>query len=1632
MREPKDHDRSLALYESHPPEWLPRAHGSADLGYPGFHPPRPGQDEDILSETNVKNGFVLQHHVSAETFSAQSMINDNLHSTATLSGLEALMNEVFLRRADRIPPIPPSSFRMPSRVTLNDSKRQAWFADLANPDVPLYKLGKSVPHGAKGHDLLDLLHSNNVAIPRAVWFLRVFGANETAGLRNKPSYNPIQYSIDWANVVTSYMKKQLADIALPSAPRPGLNIKQTFKGVLADLDTRERWISRFSYCLKLLRTFFSDGLIDSRTLHAWIVQQMGSCNLAQAGFITRLADEYLDGMISSRALTRPFIDACLCKISEIRTTSAHAFLCDTEELLKVLLQRICLALPDSFVSPRMWTVHASLLCDVLAEIIPHSGEQFTERNSREVGQVLLDNVSDIKRRNEAMLFRRFPVEMSVGLGSAVTDIKLLNSISSKTDLNNPPFCLYSADDGSRLAEKLHVLLTWSVTRLQHGDHRPFAAATLIRNWRDRAGDRATRRDFTPPDAFLQDQLFDWLDSSEMASKPCSLQAVALLFENLLKFELFSYANYIQRLVARGEQGLSFSEEAESRHRNFLRWIPLYDSTSSLMSQRNLTLYGARTRETPEDVIERDIRREIRVVLPRVFGGDTQTAVESTTTLIGKCRILMSSSRFEQARTLKQWLLPILQKHVVSQTSEVSQSTLLETYCISVELMAHMKCFESVLDWTLCLLEYSTTVDVLMVVINTLQRFATIWACMDVMGRITSSLYNAHQVWKVRGIQCRPLLSLLLEFDNNRHLHGASRERVTTDVAAFSLALQPVAEHPDVVPEVLPEILLLAGDPNDDAPSVLANSLWIKYRMSSDWAWKVWDNTVASLRQVPDMTADVGGRHTCALRYGVFLWHVDQHLPLGLDGEVLRWCLGPGKNEVAALSSDVWNILSVVVLYLSVHGALKTTTILVGLVYPAWQLCAGLSVEEAGHSTDMFLRAANNLCKRLLLLDDVNEDRLPPANLHEVQCIRTRRQDVYCLPHFRLLASSFPLLIFIENNQNIPEEYRNESASLRHLLSENGDFRRGAYQNLDVIQEVLEDSLERIDETAGDLNKFVVSGLRRLLCDSADADDMKLSEWPTVTSFLSPWNITATIQFQLTLKQMGRALESENTRQIASANLDKFIQALFHHPMTSDEASYIGEMVQDVDSLIAGKLFNNGLKCITDFLPDLCSTGNTASENFQRIAHLLRVLLQVARPFQNRTTSMPDIESVIQEEFLAALHEGFLQVESLIASNSEPRHGLTQETILMLRLLQFGLSFRNVWWPHRREIGDNLSSLLFKLAMIYGAPNYLDPVVYSMVVDTLYYLLDEMPFDPKAVPFDPFRNYPNKPSSDLPLDLPGEYHEQLTSLLPQFPAVPSVSNLVNYHRDVAGNIDYVTPVVNRPWEWVENLGDPTPIEPKGDEREGEKIALKARSLVKNSGSLSLDTFDARMTGDGILRSLREEVVDMRTEGNLRIFQDGLAGENIFKRDWCETRIPLDAKVIPRPTAGRVGGELVQEVGGIAGNPSNSRERRMTPRGSPSSSVVSRSSARASTASIRQSPRQGLVHKRSSSATSDVIDVDSVTTNSLSSNRGCSSKRKAAAITVSDDEIEIIEGPALAQASVKKAKTKGLTRAKNKKK
>jgi mediator of RNA polymerase II transcription subunit 12 len=140
-----------------------------------------------------------------------------------------------------------------------------------------------------------------------------------------------------------------------------------------------------------------------------------------------------------------------------------------------------------------------------------------------------------------------------------------------------------------------------------------------------------------PSEFLQDQLFDWLDTSDVAGEPSNIGNVALLYGKLVRRDIFSYSGYIQRLIARAEPGLAYTDvrplstsvvitilmiwiyqQIGSRHRLFLTWIPLHNASSALINQRKVILYGARARRTPEEIVEREIRGEIRSVIPELF------------------------------------------------------------------------------------------------------------------------------------------------------------------------------------------------------------------------------------------------------------------------------------------------------------------------------------------------------------------------------------------------------------------------------------------------------------------------------------------------------------------------------------------------------------------------------------------------------------------------------------------------------------------------------------------------------------------------------------------------------------------------------------------------------------------------------------------------------------------------------------------------------------------------------------------------------------------------------------------------------------------------------------------------------
>ena len=88
--------------------------------------------------------------------------------------------------------------------------------------------------------------------------------------------------------------------------------------------------------------------------------------------------------------------------------------------------------------------------------------------------------------------------------------------------------------------------------------------------------------------------------------------------------------------------------------------------------------------------------------------------------------------------------------------------------------------------TLSMLDHCVDTESMDSLLNTFCRHIIIWNCMNVMPTIVKALDTAHQVWKLRGIQCRPLLALIIRFDSSRHLSEASRESVESDLAAFTL------------------------------------------------------------------------------------------------------------------------------------------------------------------------------------------------------------------------------------------------------------------------------------------------------------------------------------------------------------------------------------------------------------------------------------------------------------------------------------------------------------------------------------------------------------------------------------------------------------------------------------------------------------------------------------------------------------------------------------------------------------------------------------------------------------------------------------------------------------------------------
>lgn len=551
-------------------------------------------------------------------------------------------------------------FRIPVRVTYNDAKRLQFLAELANPAIPLTRLMRTpVPHGFKGVDLLETMFcppqptvrptpgaaaqgpkppSDPIPIDRALWFIRVLGANEITTHRGRaqpatvgvqapspvaatpsstatapPSAAPLNsndwYTGEFTNAFTAWLRIQLGQLVLPArpakagAPPP----PKAPAGVLGDEKSKARWLAKWQYSNQLLHQLYRKRLISPRLLVQWLSDFLGTANLAQLGFVSQLIHDNLVDVAEYVVVGRHCVRAACAKIDEIRASPARATMSKVEQLLINIVQVLYDSNPEVILSPATWTRHSARLSELLDSTTP--------------------TFQDLTRRNEALV--AVPPVVDAGASprrQQMVEVNKLDSIAAETDMaalcksyfNGACAPTSPKIDLAKLEEKVFILVNWAMGLYQLGIHRPYAVYTLLKKWQEWHEEQRSE----PFDFF--DILYKWLDTSAAAQRPDNVLAIGIAFGEMTRQGMFSYGRYIRKLIAVGHSARNHTGPP-SHHLELLRAMPIFVESKELCVQRRLILSGdsdPRERErgqAEEDAALESFKQELKEYVPEIFG-----------------------------------------------------------------------------------------------------------------------------------------------------------------------------------------------------------------------------------------------------------------------------------------------------------------------------------------------------------------------------------------------------------------------------------------------------------------------------------------------------------------------------------------------------------------------------------------------------------------------------------------------------------------------------------------------------------------------------------------------------------------------------------------------------------------------------------------------------------------------------------------------------------------------------------------------------------------------------------------------------------------------------------------------------
>ncbi|KAI8100101.1 uncharacterized protein BX664DRAFT_290634 [Halteromyces radiatus] len=640
----------LKKYVLQPPaKLLPYSKSMPSMGYPGMFPQRINQEEDILTESNVRSGFVDKPAVSNEQTCAHDIIFGKLQDDQRLlNEMGGFMVEVLKRKrkAARITGTP--SFKPPTRTALMESKKEQWIQELANGAVPLRKLSRNVPHGYKGEKLLETLAARQVPFLRATWYIKVVGLSEMAQRNVSNAGSNTSHAYNWTVIVTGHLKKQLADlIPLSSNSTTGSmrgyrnsnvpGVSGTAMGgggsndnqvkPWATPETKARFESRWAYSTKLARWQYCEGLLDQRNFLKWSLDTLASSNSFEIMWLvlTGLVQDYVDEYRRNRTLTKLLIETLIkaysavlqCSklnnsISTPTTTTANPINVFTglKRDIERTLQSLFLSSPDMFVIPKLYHQYRPLFEMILGE----QSRLKVSKTMPDICKVMESYWEMMKARNEIFYTPRSSVKGSI------------NSTSERSGVDEERI-VHTLDSIGRYADSGHLLLgnsnniAWADMK---GHSSVTATAAIFSGCINASTGNIQKQPLNQviQILFLDDQMVDQLPLNTPAS---------FLYDTFVRMQLFSYHRYLNRLTARGLLEQSQRKQPNAvRCLHHLKSLPLlHPVPAHLVNQRRVALYGSRREGGDyESRLETKAIEQLQYLAKQWIMG-TRTTIEST-------------------------------------------------------------------------------------------------------------------------------------------------------------------------------------------------------------------------------------------------------------------------------------------------------------------------------------------------------------------------------------------------------------------------------------------------------------------------------------------------------------------------------------------------------------------------------------------------------------------------------------------------------------------------------------------------------------------------------------------------------------------------------------------------------------------------------------------------------------------------------------------------------------------------------------------------------------------------------------------------------------------------------------------